>query len=74
MCRSVKNITAVASASWSRCELGYVDGMLQVLQQELLHNAVAAEYPQCTLKATPPCSSDSNNVLLETVRGVWMCI
>ena len=38
--------TAIVTASYM------LRGILQLLQQELLHNA-AAEYPQCTLTATP---------------------
>ena len=36
----------------------------------LLPNAVAAEYPQCTLTATPTCSSHSGTMLYETCRAV----
>ena len=39
------------TAWWSSC-----DGTL-LLQQELLHNAEAADYPHCTCAATPTCSS-----------------
>ena len=36
------------------------------LQQDLPHNTVGAEFPQCTLIATPTCSSHSGNVIYET--------
>ena len=55
--------TIVAMASWSGCE---AEGTLQLFQQELPCNAVAAEYPQHTLTATPTCSSHSGVVLYET--------
>ena len=42
------------------------EGMLQLLQQELTRNAVAPEYPQCTLTVTAACSSYSGTVLYET--------
>ena len=50
--------TAVTIRSWSSCA-----GMYQVFQQELPCNAVAAEYPQCILIATPTCSSQSITAL-----------
>ena len=49
----VKHSTTATTMSWSSCE-----GTLQ-LQQELLCNAVAAEYSQRTHTATPTCSSHS---------------
>ena len=38
----------------------------------LLPNAVAAEYPQCTLTATPNWRSHSMRPT-ELLRGIWMC-
>ena len=49
--------------------LRYAEGStLQLLQQEATrhYNAAAAEYPQCTLTATPTFSSHSGAVLCET--------
>ena len=42
------------------------EGMLQLLQQEVPHNAVTVEYPQHTFAATPACSSHSGTVLYES--------
>ena len=46
----------MAISSWSSH-----DGTLQLIQQE--HNAVAAEYPWCTLTVTPTCCSHSSSLL-----------
>ena len=42
-------------------------------------NAVAVDYPPCTLTSTPTCSGHSGTALYDTylvfqVKGIWMCI
>ena len=54
---------AVATASGSSCE-----GMLQLLEHELLRNAVAAAYSQHAITVPPICSSQRCTVLCATSR------
>ena len=54
--------TTVTAASWSGSE-GTLE---QLLHQELLHNAIAVEYPHHTLTGTSTHSSHSGSMLYET--------
>ena len=50
----------MASACWSCCE-----GTLRPLQQEVMPEAVAAEYHRGTLTVAPSCSNQKGTLLYE---------